>query len=39
VFAVRFPELAWHAALVLTLVMILGWHLLLNKYGEPAPAG
>ncbi len=37
--AARFTELAWAFALALTLILILGWHLLLNRYGEPAEAG
>jgi Fuc2NAc and GlcNAc transferase len=39
VFAARFPALAWVIALALTLILILGWHLLLNRYEEPAEAG
>jgi UDP-N-acetylmuramyl pentapeptide phosphotransferase/UDP-N-acetylglucosamine-1-phosphate transferase len=37
--AVSFPALAWAVALALTLILILGWHLLLNSFGEPAQAG
>jgi len=39
VIAVNFPALAWAIALALTLIFILGWHLLLNKYKELAQAG
>ena len=39
VIAARFPALAWAVALALTLILILGWHLLLNRYEEPAEAG
>ena len=39
VIAARFPALAWAVALALTLILILGWHLLLNRYEEPTEAG
>jgi UDP-N-acetylmuramyl pentapeptide phosphotransferase/UDP-N-acetylglucosamine-1-phosphate transferase len=39
VLAVSFPALAWGIALALTLIFILGWHLLLNRYGVPTEAG
>ncbi|NNK52908.1 MAG: glycosyltransferase family 4 protein [Xanthomonadales bacterium] len=39
VVAVHFPALAWVAALALTLIFVLGWYLLVRRFGVPAQAG
>jgi len=39
VVAVNFPALAWVAAWVLTLICVLGWYLLVRRFGEPVQAG
>ena len=37
--AVRLPEMAWAISLALTLVFLVGWYLLIRRYGLPAQAG
>jgi hypothetical protein len=39
VVTVVFPELAWPVAMVVTLVLVLGWYLLGKRFGVLAQAG
>jgi len=39
VVAVNFPAMAWVTAWVLTLIFVLGWYLLVRRFGEPVQAG